>query len=81
MPRTTHTTHHAPHLQDVVLIDDARLFSAGRVNDGGGDPWPDVTTLQGMFCARYPDWLFDLHDDMFIAHANPLAAPTLPLSG
>lgn len=57
---------------DVVLIDDARLFCAGRVNDGGGDPWPDVSTLQELFCARYPDWLFDLRDDMFIAHKNPL---------
>ena len=54
-----------------MLIDDAREFNAGRINDNGGDPWPDVSVLQEMFCARYPDWMFDLQNDMFIAHRNP----------
>lgn len=45
---------------DVILIDDARLF-------GRGD-YPTFATVEAMIKARWPEWQVDVRDDIIRAH-------------
>ena len=51
---------------DVVLIDDARLFQGYHkcVGDLGTECYPTVDDLRTVLCRRQPEWTFTIEDDL-----------------
>lgn len=56
--------------QHVLLIDDARCFN-------GDDDYPTLATLRDCILGQYPDWVFEVRDDIIRAHAQETVDDTL----
>ena len=73
--RTRPHPHPHPHLQvqenDVVLIDDARLFRGYGAcgGDFGTECYPTIQDLQMVLCRRQPSWVFTVEDDLIRMHS------------
>lgn len=55
-----HIINH-PIEDNVILIDDARCFT-------GQNDYPTIGTLRNLILSRYPDYVFDVKDDIIRVH-------------
>ena len=55
--------HHPSAEKHILLIDDARCFI-------GENDYPKVEALQAFILKFFPDWVFELKDDIIRAHAD-----------
>jgi hypothetical protein len=55
-----HILNH-PVTDHVILIDDARLFV-------GRSDYPTLEEVKALILGRYPDWVFEVEDDIIRAH-------------
>jgi hypothetical protein len=53
---------------DIILIDDAHCFK-------GGNDYPSLKFLKEYVLSRYPDWIFEIRDDIIRTHSNRRCVP------
>ncbi len=55
--------NHAKADDHVILIDDARCFT-------GDNDYPTITQLKNFILLKYPDWIFEIKDDIIRTHSK-----------
>lgn len=54
---------HSRAAEHVILIDDARCFT-------GESDYPAITQLKNFILLKYPDWIFEIKDDIIRTHSK-----------
>jgi hypothetical protein len=68
MRELEHILNHPLAEKFILLIDDARCF------DGTND-YPSIETIKKLILQRFPDWHFEVKDDIFRTYSNNFTIP------